>query len=180
MNVMQLLLSAHSTVMRDKVVAYIGKDARRFASLIDHFLHGSEMIQQRAGWPLSHCVVHHPHLIKPHLGKVIRNLRKDELHDAVKRNTMRLLQFVAIPTSLQGEVAVRCFDYLSDPKEPIAVRVFAMSVLACIAQEQPELQTELRLILEDQMPFASAGFTSRARKTLKQLDKMKGARKGKK
>lgn len=173
MNAMQLLLSAHSTVMRDQVIAFVGKDTRRFASLVDLFLNGSAMISQRAGWPLSHCVEHHPHLIKPHLRKIVRNLRKRGLHDAVKRNTMRLLQFIDIPTSLQGEVSVRCFDYLPDPKEPIAVRVFAMSVLARIAQQQPELQTELRLVLEDQMPFASPGFTSRARKTLRQLDKMK-------
>jgi hypothetical protein len=58
-----------------------------------------------------------------------------------------------------------------DPKEPIAVRVFSMSVLANITRHEPDLKKELRIIIEDQLPFASAGFRARAKKVLKELEK---------
>jgi hypothetical protein len=66
-----------------------------------------------------------------------------------------------------------CFGYLSDPKEPIAVRVFSMTVLANMAKENPELKNEIIPIIEDQLPFGSAGFRSRGTKVLKILKSLK-------
>jgi hypothetical protein len=103
------------------------------------------------------------------LKALIRNLKRPGLHDAVKRNTIRILQFIPIPRSLQGHATAICFDLFKNPKEPVAVRVFSMSVLGRIAEDQPELKGELKLLIEDQLPFGSAGFISRARKVLKQL-----------
>ena len=47
-----------------------------------------------------------------------------------------------------------------------------MDVLFNITKKFPELREELRLSIEDQMPFGSAGFLSRGTKILKLLDKM--------
>ena len=169
MNLEIELLKAHSKPQATRIQRYVGDDPDRFAQLIAVFLKGQYQITQRAAWPISLCVEQHPDLVKPHLKVLVKNLSTPGIHDAVKRNTMRLLQFVTIPKSLQGLAAEYCFRYLQDSTEPIAVRVFAMTVLASIAMEQPELKKELKLILEDQLPYGSAGFVSRARKTLKQL-----------
>ncbi len=80
-----------------------------------------------------------------------------------------MLQFIPIPKSSQGQVASLCFKFLNDPKQPIAVRVFSMTVLANLAREVPELQRELRILIEDQLPYGSAGFVSRGRSILKKL-----------
>ncbi|GHN02752.1 hypothetical protein WSM22_42410 [Cytophagales bacterium WSM2-2] len=56
-----------------------------------------------------------------------------------------------------------------DKKEPVAVRVFSMTVLGNLAVKVPELRNELIPLIEDQMPYVSAGFVSRGRKVLKQL-----------
>ena len=101
---------------------------------------------------------------------IIRHLKTPGLHDAVKRNTVRILQFITIPRSLQGQAAAICFDLFQNTEEPVAVRVFSMSVLARIAHDQPELKSELKILIEDHLPYASAGFLSRARKVLKQLE----------
>jgi hypothetical protein len=82
-----------------------------------------------------------------------------------------MLQFIEIPKSLHGEVANTCFDYLHDRKEAIAVRAFSMTVLANIAKTSPDLKRELILLLEDILPYGSAGLVSRARNTLKQFNK---------
>lgn len=169
MNIVQEVLREHSKAMCDRVVSYVGKSPGRFDELVNAFLKGPYRVTQRAAWPLSYCVEHHPELIKPYLRKIINNLKNHGIHDSVKRNTIRMLQFIRIPAALQGAAATNCFEYLNNPKEPVAVRVFSMSVLAAIAGEQPKLRKELRIIIEDQMPYGSPGFISRARAILKEL-----------
>ena len=169
MNIVQEVLREHSKAMCDRVVRYVGDNPRHFEQLVAVFLKGPYRVTQRAGWPLSYCAQHHPNLIKPHLKRIIKNLETPGLHDSVKRNTVRLLQFVDIPKSMQGAAATVCFKFLSNPKEPVAVRVFSMSVLANITRKQPALRNELRINIEDQLPYATAGFMSRARAVLKEL-----------
>ena len=64
-----------------------------------------------------------------------------------------------------------CFKYLGSPKEALAVKVFSMSVLGNLAKKYPEIKSELKLIIEDQLPEQTAGFKSRAKKVLDQLGK---------
>ena len=47
-----------------------------------------------------------------------------------------------------------------------------MSVTANLAKNYTEIKTELKLIIEDQIPQKSAGFKSRAKRVFKQLDKL--------
>lgn len=169
MNLVKALLKEHSKAQCNRIVEYIGTDKDRFRELVDVFITANYRINQRAAWPLSYCAEYNPELIKPHLKKLIHNLKRPELHNAVKRNTVRLLQFISIPKSLQGVAAQVCFDFLQNRKEAIAVRVFSMTVLANIAKDQPALKSELKITIEDNMPYGSAGFVSRSRKILKEL-----------
>lgn len=165
MDIKKELLKEHSKRQVTKVVKYIGKDPTRFNLLIKIFIGGPYRVTQRAAWPLSYCVEAHPTLIKPHLKSVLKMLDKQDAHVAVKRNILRFLQDIEIPRRFYGVVTDRCFS-LMDSKEPIAVRVFAMTVLANITKEEPDLKKELRIVIEDQLPYASAGYLSRARKVL--------------
>lgn len=169
MNLIKTLQSDFSKQTVNKIVAYIGNDPARFKTLVDAFLAGHYRTTQRAAWPLSYCVKAHPELIKPHLRNIIKNLNKRGLHDAVKRNTVRFLQFIDIPKSMHGITLDACFPLLEDKKEPIAIRVFAMTVLANLADTYPEIKGELIAVIEDQMPYGSAGFVSRGKKVLKKL-----------
>ena len=166
-----VILKEHSKKQCDKAVTYVGARASRFAQLVDLFLSGPYRVTQRAAWPLSCCVQNHPKLIEPHLKKILNYALKPGVHDAVKRNIVRLLQFIEIPVRLQGQAAAICFQFFYDKKEPIAVRVFSMTVLANLARNLPELKNELIPLIEDQMPYASPGFTSRGSALLKELKK---------
>lgn len=169
MNLLKEILKEHSKAQTSKIVKYVGRDQSRFDELIKLFLKGPYRVTQRAGWPISNLVIRHPEFIKPHLRKVLDILSKPGIHDAVKRNITRLLQFITIPKKFQGAVVDICLEYLANPKEAIAVRVFSMTVLTNLAMENPELKNEIVPLIEDQLPFASAGFRSRAKRTLKQL-----------
>lgn len=171
MDIKRELEKGHSKALTDRIVRYVGDDQKRFNKLIDNFLYGPYRMTQRAAWPVSYCVENHPSLIAQHYDAILKTLNKPGIHDAVKRNIVRLLQFVAIPKRYQGNVIEACFG-LMDPKEAIAVRVFSMTVLANLATEYPDLKKELRLVIEEQLPYGSAGYLSRAKKILRQLEKL--------
>jgi hypothetical protein len=117
----------------------------------------------------------HPDLANEHLEKMVLNLRKENLHDAIKRNTVRVLQEITIPEILWGDAADVCFKLLLSKNEPVAVKCFSMTVLLNIVRHIPELKEELKIIIEDQIPYSSAGFKSRGIKTLKALEKIKAS-----
>ena len=169
MNLVEEILQEHTKKQKDKIVNYIGHDPKKFAELVHVFLRGSYRVTQRAAWPLSYCIERYPDLLKPHFRKILTQLGKKNIHDSVKRNTLRMLQFVHVPKAHQGITTDLCLAFLADVKEPVAIRVFAMTVLANIAKEVPELKNELIPLIEDQIPYASAGFISRGGKVLKQL-----------
>lgn len=170
MNLEKELSEGHSKLLTDRIVKFIGADQERFKALVKVFLKGPYRLTQRAAWPLSYCIRNHPLLLNKHYKPILTMLDKPGIHDAVKRNIMRLLQFVEIPTRYQGEVIERCF-HLMDTKEPVAVRVFAMTVLANLSRQYPDLKNELKLVIGDQLPFASAAYLSRSKKILRQLEK---------
>lgn len=167
------LLKEHSKKQCESIVRYIGKDQKRFDMLMDIFFNDEYRIVQRAAWPLSYSVAVHPELVKKHLKKIILNLKKPGIHNAVKRNTIRLLQAVEIPAFLHGEIMDICFQYIADPKEMVAVKAFSLTVLANLAKQYPEIIPELKLTIEDQLPHETAAFKSRAKKILLRFDKGK-------
>src|SRR5258705_5320496 len=103
MNLEEVILKEHSKKQCDKVVAYVGSSSSRFSQLVNLFLSGPYRITQRAAWPLSCCVENNPKLIEPHLKKILNYTLKPGVHDAVKRNVVRLLQFIDVPLRLQGQ-----------------------------------------------------------------------------
>ncbi|SHH80223.1 hypothetical protein SAMN04488109_5518 [Chryseolinea serpens] len=167
MDLTKALLKEHSKAQMTKIVDYVGQNQARFKVLVEVYLAGPYRVTQRAAWPLSYCVERHPDLVKPHLKRLLDFLNKPGIHHAVKRNTLRLLQYIELPKRLQGRVADLCFQYLQGKGEPIAVKAFSLTVLQRILEEQPELGSELKIIIEDQLAYASPAFRSRAMKVLK-------------
>jgi hypothetical protein len=174
MDLLKVILQEHSRSQALKIAKFVGPDAKRFEMLVDIFLKGPYRVTQRAAWPLSKCVEKHPLLIMPHLKKILDRVQRPGIHDAVKRNIIRLLQFIDIPKRYHGRTADICFTFLRNAREPVAIRVFAMTVLADISMYYPEIMPELRIILEDELPYGSPAFISRARKVLRELGEARG------
>lgn len=169
MKLREEILKEHSKARCSKIVKWVGSSQQRFDELFNLFLKDEYRVVQRAAWPVSYCVIAHPFFIRKHWKQLINNLKKPVLHDAVKRNSIRLMQNLEIPGKYSGEVMNICFGYLESPAEPLAVKVFSMSVLCNMAMKYPDIKTELKLVIEDQLPQQTAGFKSRAKKVLKQL-----------
>lgn len=169
MDIEKLLRQEHSKKQTDKIVDYVGDSKDRFALLIRLFFNGEYRVTQRAAWPLSYCVRRHPELIAPYFKQLLDNLKRKDIHVAVIRNTVRLLQDVEIPKRMQGRVMSICFDFVADMETPIAVKVFSLTILSNLSAYYPEIGGELRLLIEDQWDRATPAFRSRAKRALKKM-----------
>jgi len=171
MDILVVLKKEHSKKQTDRIVNYIGGDKDRFATLIELFFAGEYRITQRAAWPMSYCVRAHPELIGPYFKRLLDNLERKDIHVAVVRNTVRLLQDVTIPKKHQGRVMNICFDFVQAPETPIAVKAFALTILSNLAADYPDIRGELKLIIEEQWEHATPAFRSRAKKVLREMGK---------
>lgn len=173
MNIKTALLKEHSKKQTDAVVKWIGNDQKRFDELFDLFLNDEYRVVQRAGWPMSYCVEKYPELIKKHFTRLLKNLGKKGIHDAVKRNTVRLLQYTPIPEKFHGEVMDICFRYISSPAEPVAVKAFSITVLQNLAKQYPEIINEIKLVIEERWDYETIAFKTRAKNLLKEFSSSK-------
>ena len=102
---------------------------------------------------------------------MIKNLYKPAIHDAIKRNTVRILQHIDIPKKHQGEVMNTCFQYVASPTEAVAIKAFSLTILGNLAKLYPDIWPEIKLLVEEQLPNQTAAFKSRAARLLKEKGK---------
>lgn len=153
-----------------RAVKLVGTNKQNFSLLVTQILSADAESQQAAAWVLTHVTDRYPWLISPHISKLVKNMR-NSVHVAVHRATLRSLSMIDIPEKHWGEILDISFDFLLDTGQPPAVKVFAMTVIHNISKSLPEISRELKIVLEDQMPYGSAGFKSRASKILADLKK---------
>ena len=161
MNIKETLLAEHSKAQAMRIFHYVGKDKERLNELFTFFLGDNYRLSQRAAWPISFIAEKHPKLFAPYLKTMLKNLQKHDIHDAVKRNTLRVFELIAIPEELEGEVYDVAYKYIFSIKEPIAVRAYSIGIVVKIAKEIPELLVELDLAFQDLREETCAGIRSR-------------------
>ena len=110
--------------------------------------------------------ISHPEFIKNHFEKLINNLGKPNLHNSVKRNSIRLPEHVTIPKKYQGKIMEICFSYVASATEPVAVKAFSLTVLGNLAKQYPDIIPEIKVLIDEQLPHQTAGFKSRAKTLL--------------
>jgi hypothetical protein len=167
MKLREQILKEHSKANCLLVAEWVGNSQQRFDELFALFLNDEYRVTQRASWPVSYCAEAKPAFIKKNFASLIKNLQQPNLHAAVKRNTIRLLQYADIPVKYQGPVMDICFSYVASPTEAVALKAFSLTVLSNLAKQYPEIIPEIKLLIEDQLPHQTAAFKSRAKAFLK-------------
>ena len=172
MNLRDEILKEHSRRQALKIAAWIDNSEEKFGMLLDLFLHDEYRVVQRSAWTISVIGEKYPSLIKKNIKKLVDRMGDKSAPVAVKRNVTRVLQFIDIPVKLQAKVMNICFEFLTDPKETIAVRVFSMTVLANLAKQYPDIKNEVEQTVNLQLKNPTPGLTVRARRVLKELSEL--------
>ncbi len=172
MNIRQEILREHTKTNANKIAKYISENPLAIGELFACFTDDDNRLAQRAAWPMGMLGDTKPEIVLPYVQQLLELAIDKTKHDAVRRNSLRVLQFVEIPEEYHGSAVNNCFQALNDRKEPVAIRVFAMTVLASICEVFPELMHELKESIEAQMQFNEPAFLSRGRMVLKKLAKL--------
>ena len=155
--------------MKDDMQALIGQDPERFSMFMQLYQQGSKREVQLMSWPLSEIGIQHPELLGPYHESLLHDLFNEGAHVALRRNIIRLYQFIEIPEHIEGGLYNLCIQFILDPKTSIAVKAFSMTVAFRIAERHPALKDEVRVSIESQLEFASPGVMNRAQKLLAKL-----------
>ncbi|MFT3886315.1 MAG: hypothetical protein QM724_13075 [Flavobacteriales bacterium] len=170
MHIRVQLLKEHSRANAEHIARYVGDDAKRFAELMHCMLHDDTYrVCQRASYSVGLACEAHPHLAAPYLKDLLAVLDQP-VHEAVQRNSLRIMQYCELPAWLHGAITQAAFARVADPSRSIAQRAFAIRVAERMVEAHPELGPELRMLLENVLrEHPTPAVRSRATKVLQAL-----------
>jgi hypothetical protein len=167
MNLAEEILSEHSKTHAMKIAAYACTSPKHFKELMKCFMSDNYRLAQRAAWSVNWAARNKPGMVEPYIKDLVKVLDKKSVHDAVIRNSLRVLTEIEIPEAYHGEVMNACFRFVEDPKIPGAFKAYSMTVIANLSKFYPEIKQELKLIIEENWDNESPAFRSRGKKILK-------------
>ena len=172
MDIRAALRSEHSKAMTMRIVHYVGEDPLRFEEVVDIVVGDHPLLAQRAAWVISHCAANSSAAVVPYLQRLLEHVRDGhDLHDAIKRNTMKAAAILEVPDDFAGLAADLAFSLLRSSTEAVAVKVYAMDVLSQLGKREPTLAEEFRVCLTQPIPGnETPAFQAKVRKISKQLD----------
>lgn len=175
-------MTVKEQLLKDKILnkneaAAIAKKAcsseAHFNELMMCFLSGEYRLAQRAAWCVSHAVALQISFIFPYIKQLVNQLLRKDVHNAVIRNSLRILKQIHIPRQHHGEVMNACFAFIEKSETPIAVKAFALSILHKLSLIYPDIQQELEMIAALHINNESAAIKSVAKKITGTLHKRK-------
>ena len=173
MNVKEALLE-DKTQNRTKallVAEYACASAGSFKKMMQCFMANEYRLAQRAAWSVSWAAKKRPSMIQPYIKDLVAQLERTDVHPAVIRNSVRVLEMVDIPEALHGNVMNACFNFIEKPSTPAAIKAFSLTTLYKLSKIYPEIKQELKLIIEDRWNDETPAFKSRGRKILQMMSK---------
>lgn len=171
MDIRDELLQEHSRKQALRIARYACGSKAHFRELMQCFLSPEYRVAQRAAWSVSWAALRQPDMIRPYIRDLVACLNRTDIHPALIRNSVRVLEQMSIPEKFHGELMNACFGFIETPATPAAIKAFSLTILFRLSDSYPEIRQELRLIIENRWETESPAFKSRARKILSALGK---------
>lgn len=166
LNIKVELLKENTRQQAVKIADYACLSTNNFNELMQCFLSNEYRVAQRAAWSVSYAATKKPSMIQPHIKDLVAMLGRKDVHDAVIRNSVRILQKIQIPEEFHGDVMNACFAFIEDVTCPVAIKAFSLTTLENLCKNYPEIKHELKLIIEERWENETPAFKSRAKKIL--------------
>lgn len=172
-HIVSSLKKDHSKETANTILQWMGDEQDRFDALVN-IVAGDypQKVKDRSSWVLSDKVAQYPGLMVGNWDILVGTLLDPATSHPIRRNLVRFMQETSVPEKHHGMVTNRCFEFINDSKEDIAVRAFSITVVYNMVIQYPDLKTELENSIHELIPDASTGLKNRAVKTLEKLDKL--------
>jgi hypothetical protein len=125
-----------------------------------------------ASWLLTHFSYYYPKQLAPFLKDLIDILFISQNHSVLRNTTSTLLQFDLIPYR-EGELLDLQFQFLISHETKVAHKAYCMQLICRFLKKFPDLKNEFVSILQERIPFESPAYSAAARKSLKEIEKLK-------
>lgn len=173
MNIKEEILKEHSKAQALKIANHACSGKQHFKALMKCFMSEEYRLAQRAAWSVSWAARKKPEMVRPYIKDLVLVLQKKEVHKAVVRNAVRILEALDIPETFHGDVMNACFGFIETPSTPAAIKAFSLTTLANLALTYPEIKAELKLIIEERWETETPAFRSRGKKILEAIQTTK-------
>jgi hypothetical protein len=170
MNISELLRDETSRLNTDFVAKIIFEHPPLFDELWKLFLANEEPISRRAAWVVDVVTEKHPEWIDSLLGVLVDTIPSFG-HDGLKRHSLHILSRSPLPYDKLGEIADFCFEWLMQPGEAVATKMYSMEILYRISELEPGLKPELADSIRMQMIEGTPGIRCCGKRLLEKLGK---------
>lgn len=171
MDLINYLAHRHSKKQIQQLAKQLVGDEKSLDQLVQIILEAEDPIPIYGSWLLQHISLIDTSVITSRVDKLLEILdRRSE--EGVRRCVVRSMQDAEIPQQNQEALINFCFQYLENPKEAIAVKVFSITILHRLCQSETELLQLLADIIELQLPTAGPAFKSRGGKIVANIRKV--------
>jgi hypothetical protein len=171
MNIRLELENEHFKNKMNEIASYACSTPGRFRKLMDCFFDPDHRMVLAASWIISKSVEIQNGILDPFLPKIVAQLTNPHTKKHLIRNSLRILELIEIPETLHGLIMNACFDFLQEPKTEIAIKAYSMTIIYQLSLLYPEIQEELKCIIEEKWDQESPAFKSRGRKIIAQIIK---------
>lgn len=172
MDIRHQLLKAHSRQNADIVESYVVETPGAIIRLMTCFFCDEVNVAQRAAQVVGNLGRNHPVMLEPWWEEMV-TAAEEPVHDAIRRNVARYFSELELelPETLESRMVDSFTTWICEDKTPVAVAAFAMQFVADRCLRYPEHAQQVRQMIERKMDSASAGFQSRGKKILRQIEK---------
>lgn len=159
-----------SRILADILAGEIVTSQKKYDEMLSVAMLDKYPVSMRAARILGLCQIKNEILIKPHIRKIVQSLNKIKI-EGVKRGFLKILSENPdlINEDSLGLLADMAFEWIVDPKQAVAIKIYSVDLLVFVVKKYPELVQELVSSLEIAMEDGSKGVKSKCKHTLKKL-----------
>ena len=171
MTIIEQLDTHYSTQSIVALANEVSTKPKKFDEIFQIFLIGEIKLQKRAAWALCHVAEKKPQLFKSYYPLLIQKLIPVNQHTAIYRSIFKCFQETEIPEDFVAMVFDNCLRFMMNEAQEAAVRAYAISTASKCAKPYPELQAELKMILNElRLLPQSKAVSVRLKRAMKDLD----------
>lgn len=163
-------MAEHSRLQADFIADIVLKKPELIDELIQIVFSNKEPLSRRASWPMRIISDRNAMVLQPYLPFIIEKIPNIK-SVSILRAMLAILVNSDIPENHQGEMLQFTSQILINSNSPVALLIYSSDIFYKLSLKEPELLNELRLMLEQLLPFGSAGVKSKCRKILKKIEK---------
>ena len=155
----------------NEVLDYIGSDPDRLDELMTLVFCEDKTLSTNASWVLYHALDNEALDFSPYSHAAIDPMMHPT-HPMIERGLLKL--FITLdewPEERFAGIVDHMMSIIMNTNSMIAAQALSMEALWKHLQPYPELLDELGIVVEEGIPYGSAGYKAKARKILKALKK---------